>query len=73
VGVVPQNRFKNEPALAAAKLQLDENSIAGAKAQYFLICFFGTTEVVPCYKTFQNKILLQIDELLPAMIQMRLP
>jgi hypothetical protein len=27
-----QNRFKNEPALAAAKLELDENSIAGAKA-----------------------------------------
>jgi hypothetical protein len=26
---------KREPALAAAKLQLDENSIAGAKAQYF--------------------------------------
>jgi hypothetical protein len=33
----------------------------------------GTTEVVPCYKAFQNKLFLQIDELLPAMIQMRLP
>jgi hypothetical protein len=35
VGVVPPKRFKNEPALAAAKLQLDENSIAGAKAPTF--------------------------------------
>jgi hypothetical protein len=40
------------PALAAAKLQMAENKTAGAKARQFMVAYFGTTEVVPCYKTF---------------------
>jgi tetratricopeptide (TPR) repeat protein len=38
-------------ALAAAKLRVAENKTAGAKALKFMGAFFGTTEVVPCYKT----------------------
>jgi hypothetical protein len=81
VGVVPPKRLKYEPALAAAKLQLDENSIAGAKAPYFYSVSSARLKSCPVtkpfrtrvFRNFQNKRFSQIDELLPAMIQMRLP
>ena len=31
--------------------RLPEGNAAGAKARLFIWPFFGTTEVVPCYKT----------------------
>jgi hypothetical protein len=57
---VPQKLPKNESALAAAEAQWLKVNTAGAKARIFR-CHFGTTEVVPCYKTFPEQCFPQAD------------
>jgi hypothetical protein len=39
-------------ALALAKGAFSHCTLAAAKADQFWGCIYGTTEVVPCYKTF---------------------
>ena len=44
---------ERKTALAAAKVQVDENNDAGAKAQHSFANICGTAKAMPCYKASQ--------------------